>query len=66
MDRTDSGFPPVMHLGVEPVWTNVRRIAVLRGGGLGDLLFVIPALEALDAAYPRAESVPRFAQLLAG
>jgi ADP-heptose:LPS heptosyltransferase len=27
---------------------------VLRGGGIGDLLFAIPALEALAAAYPQA------------
>jgi ADP-heptose:LPS heptosyltransferase len=33
----------------------VRRIAVLRGGGLGDLLFAMPAIEALAAAYPAAE-----------
>jgi len=33
---------------------DVREIAVLRGGGLGDLLFAVPALEALAAAYPEA------------
>ncbi|MBF6135178.1 glycosyltransferase family 9 protein [Nocardia otitidiscaviarum] len=33
---------------------DIRRIAVLRGGGLGDLLFAVPALYALAAAYPRA------------
>jgi ADP-heptose:LPS heptosyltransferase len=33
---------------------SVARIAVLRGGGLGDLLFAVPAVEALAAAYPRA------------
>ncbi|SEH54600.1 MULTISPECIES: glycosyltransferase family 9 protein [unclassified Leifsonia] len=32
----------------------VERIAVLRGGGLGDLLFAFPALSSLAAAYPRA------------
>lgn len=32
----------------------VERIAVLRGGGLGDLLFAVPALSALAAAYPEA------------
>lgn len=32
----------------------VREIAVLRGGGLGDLLFAVPAIEALAAAYPDA------------
>ncbi|GAB2985265.1 glycosyltransferase family 9 protein [Frigoribacterium salinisoli] len=34
---------------------DVRRIAVLRGGGLGDLVFAFPALAALAAAYPDAE-----------
>ena len=33
---------------------DVREIAVLRGGGLGDLMFAVPALEALHAAYPDA------------
>lgn len=33
----------------------VRRIAVLRAGGLGDLLFAVPAMQALAAAYPEAE-----------
>lgn len=33
----------------------VRRIAVLRGGGLGDLMFAMPAITALQAAYPEAE-----------
>jgi ADP-heptose:LPS heptosyltransferase len=32
----------------------VREIAVLRGGGLGDLMFAVPAIEALAAAYPAA------------
>ncbi len=32
----------------------VREIAVLRGGGLGDLMFAVPAIEALAAAYPEA------------
>ena len=33
----------------------VARIAVLRAGGLGDLVLSLPALEALRAAYPDAE-----------
>ena len=33
----------------------VRRIAVLRGGGIGDLLFAVPAMQSLAAAYPEAE-----------
>ncbi|MFB9237057.1 glycosyltransferase family 9 protein [Plantactinospora siamensis] len=35
----------------------VRRIAVLRANALGDFIFVLPALEALRAAYPEAEIV---------
>ncbi|CAA9452456.1 MAG: ADP-heptose--lipooligosaccharide heptosyltransferase II [uncultured Rubrobacteraceae bacterium] len=34
---------------------NVRKIAVLRAGGLGDLIFTLPALDALREAYPEAE-----------
>lgn len=33
----------------------VKKIAVLRAGGLGDLIFTLPALWALRAAYPGAE-----------
>ncbi|MCT2584450.1 glycosyltransferase family 9 protein [Actinophytocola gossypii] len=55
---------------LEPRWSPVRRIAVLRGGGLGDLLFAVPALDALAAAYPDAEVVllgaPGPSDLLAG
>ena len=43
--------------GVGPVlekFPHVSRIAVLRGGGLGDLLFALPAVSALIAAYPGA------------
>ncbi len=42
---------------LEKPFDDVRRIAVLRGGGIGDLLFAIPAIEALAAAYPAAELV---------
>ena len=44
-------------IGVGPVlekFESVSRIAVLRGGGLGDLIFAIPAMAALKAAYPHA------------
>ena len=44
-------------LGVGPVlekFNAVSRIVVLRGGGLGDLIFAIPAMAALKAAYPAA------------
>lgn len=47
--------PTVGPLG--ELFPDVRRIAVLRGGGLGDLFFAMPALEALRAAYPDAEIV---------
>ncbi|MDP9311129.1 MAG: glycosyltransferase family 9 protein [Pseudomonadota bacterium] len=36
---------------------DVRKIAVLRSNALGDMIFVLPALEALRAAYPGAEIV---------
>ncbi|MFB9902380.1 glycosyltransferase family 9 protein [Allokutzneria oryzae] len=36
---------------------DVRRIAVLRGGGLGDLLFAMPAIQSLAATYTDAEIV---------
>jgi ADP-heptose:LPS heptosyltransferase len=42
-------------MGVGPVlekFDDVSRIVVLRGGGLGDLIFAIPAMAALKAAYP--------------
>lgn len=39
------------------VFPGVRRIAVLRGGGLGDLLFAFPAIHALAATYPAARIV---------
>ena len=58
-------FAPV----AEP-FERVRRIAVLRGGGIGDLLFAMPALDALAATYPGAEIVllgsPVHAELLRG
>ncbi|MDF9279580.1 glycosyltransferase family 9 protein [Arthrobacter sp. EH-1B-1] len=60
-----------MGSGVGPLldpFPNVERIAVLRGGGLGDLMFAYPALSALSAAYPEASitllGVPLHAELL--
>ncbi|WP_181151792.1 MULTISPECIES: glycosyltransferase family 9 protein [unclassified Arthrobacter] len=43
--------------GVGPLlekFSGVRRIAVLRGGGLGDLIYTYPALNAVKNAYPDA------------
>ncbi|HEY2697313.1 MAG TPA: glycosyltransferase family 9 protein [Pseudonocardiaceae bacterium] len=40
-----------------PRLPDVQRIALLRGGGLGDLVFVLPAAQALRTAYPDAELV---------
>jgi ADP-heptose:LPS heptosyltransferase len=36
---------------------SVNKIAVLRANALGDLIFVLPALEAVRTAFPRAEIV---------
>jgi len=44
-------------MGVGPVlekFDAVSRVVVLRGGGLGDLVFAVPAMAALKAAYPAA------------
>ena len=38
-------------------FAGVATIAVLRGGGLGDLVFALPAVEALGRAYPDARIV---------
>lgn len=37
-----------------PLLPEVRHIAVLRANGIGDLMFALPALDALRAAYPQA------------
>ncbi|MFC3299586.1 glycosyltransferase family 9 protein [Arthrobacter agilis] len=55
---------------VLPPFEDVRRIAVLRGGGLGDLMFALPAIAALKARYPGADitllGMPGHAALLEG
>lgn len=48
--RVGTGVGPVLEK-----FNGIRRIAVLRGGGLGDLMFALPAVSALAAAYPEAE-----------
>ena len=56
--------------GPRPRFDGVRRIAVLRAGGLGDLVLTVPAMRALAAAYPDAEltllGAPLGAALFAG
>ncbi|MGX1161069.1 ADP-heptose:LPS heptosyltransferase [Arthrobacter sp. SLBN-100] len=47
--RAGTGVGPVLEK-----FGSVSRIVVLRGGGLGDLIFAIPAIAALKAAYPGA------------
>ncbi|WP_104043954.1 glycosyltransferase family 9 protein [Arthrobacter sp. ZGTC412] len=47
--RAGTGVGPVLEK-----FESVSRIAVLRGGGLGDLIFAIPAIAALKTAYPEA------------
>ncbi len=55
---------------VSEPFTDVRRIAVLRGGGLGDLMFAMPAIDALARTYPGAHitllGTPLHAALLGG
>lgn len=70
--RAEFGGARITGWGVGPVlekFPDVSRIAVLRGGGLGDLLFVLPAVSALLAAYPGATvtllGAPSHAELLA-
>ncbi|GAB3271506.1 glycosyltransferase family 9 protein [Sinomonas notoginsengisoli] len=45
---------------------DIRRIAVLRGGGIGDLLSAFPALVALRATYPGVHITLLTTPLLAG
>ena len=63
-------MPPGVLVGdLGPRFEGVRRIAVLRGRGIGDLMFVLPAVESLVAAYPGAQvtllGMPSHAALLA-
>ena len=37
--------------------SSVRKIAILRANGLGDLIFALPAAQALRLAYPDAEII---------
>ncbi len=69
MEPTLSG-PGIDFATVGERFDGIRSIAVLRGGGLGDLLFAVPALASLHAAYPDAEitllGMPLHAELLGG
>jgi len=64
---TESSRPSVAP--VQPLFDDVRRIAVLRGGGLGDFIFALAAIDSLAAAYPDARitllGTPMHAALLA-
>jgi ADP-heptose:LPS heptosyltransferase len=64
-----TGQYPLVAPLAEP-FDQVNRIAVLRGGGIGDALFALPAVQSLAAAYPDAEitmlGTPAHAELLAG
>ena len=69
--NADFGGARITGLGIGPVlepFRVVSRIAVLRGGGLGDLMFALPAIAALKAAYPGASvtllGTPVHAELL--
>lgn len=69
--NADFGGARIISQGVGPVlekFSNVSRIAVLRGGGLGDLMFALPAMSALKAAHPEASltllGTPMHAELL--
>lgn len=64
-ERMSNGVGPLLEK-----FADIERIVVLRGGGLGDLLFAYPALSALAAAYPGASitllGTPMHAALLRG
>lgn len=70
--NADFGGARMTGYGIGPVleeFTGVTRIAVLRGGGMGDLMYAVPAVTALKAAYPKATvtvlGTPIHAELLA-
>lgn len=47
-------MPPIAVGPVDEPFDGVERIAVLRGGGMGDLFFALPAITALSTTYPQA------------
>jgi ADP-heptose:LPS heptosyltransferase len=50
----DAAVPAPVVAPLAERFADVARIAVLRGGGLGDLVFALPAVRALREAYPAA------------
>ena len=55
--NADFGGARITGHGIGPIlepFSGISRIAVLRGGGLGDLMFALPAVAALKVAYPDA------------
>ncbi|UNX56524.1 glycosyltransferase family 9 protein [Georgenia sp. TF02-10] len=71
MPASPPAAPAAVAVGpLHPRFEDVERIAVLRGGGLGDLLFALPAVQALADAYPGARitllGTPMHAALLTG
>ncbi|HET9657285.1 MAG TPA: glycosyltransferase family 9 protein [Kineosporiaceae bacterium] len=71
VERAEDGPGRGLRVGpLAPRLDGVRRIAVLRGGGLGDGLYAVPALRSLRDAYPRARLTllgsPGHAQLFMG
>lgn len=55
--HTEFGSPQAPPRRASARLKDVRKIAVLRANGLGDFIFVLPALEALRSAYQEAEIV---------
>ncbi|MFY1705586.1 glycosyltransferase family 9 protein [Micromonospora sp. WMMA1923] len=56
-DRPVDGPGPLGETRGRGLVPEVERIAVLRANALGDFIFILPALDALRAAYPGAEIV---------
>ncbi len=48
------GLGPLFQGAQRPLAADVRKILVMEGGGIGDLIWVLPAMEALRANFPYA------------
>ena len=70
MRRRDGMSTGIDFAHTQEPFEEIRSIAVLRGGGLGDVLFAAPALAALRATYPQARitllGTPLHRELLTG